>query len=182
MLAITLRSLRIGGVCIRKPIRHIFVIVCEFAANIFVLHSQGYSPQCESSIIIMFYGRTFRNTPVESTYSVRNWVMSKYLSPLLPFRNNSDLTGLCSKRSGMRGMNTWCHLANMLALLVKISVPYRWAILLGTRRFANINVTWIKSTLFTYRINSCSKLFIDNIASREIKSLLGLPWVYGQYG
>ena len=34
--AITLRSLRIGGVCIRKPIRHIFVTVCEFAANIIV--------------------------------------------------------------------------------------------------------------------------------------------------
>ena len=35
---------------IRKPIRHIFATVCEFAANIIVLHSQGYSPQCESSI------------------------------------------------------------------------------------------------------------------------------------
>ena len=35
--------------CIRKPIRHIFD-TGEFAANIICLHSQGYSPQCESSI------------------------------------------------------------------------------------------------------------------------------------
>ena len=33
----------------------------------------------------------------------------------MPLRNDSDRTGLCSKRSGM---NTCCHLANRLALLV----------------------------------------------------------------
>ena len=44
------------------------------------------------------------------------------LRSLLPFRNNIDRTGLWSKRSGMRGMSTCCHLSNMLALPVKISL------------------------------------------------------------
>ena len=61
-LAITLRSLRIVANCIRKPIRHIFATVGEFAANIIVLHLQGYSPQCESSII--------EDSPMDTTLSI----------------------------------------------------------------------------------------------------------------
>ena len=40
--------------------------------------------------------------------------------PVLPFRNDSDRIGLCSKRSDM---SACCHQANGLALPVKISVP-----------------------------------------------------------
>ena len=45
------------------------------------------------------------------------------MGPLLPFRNDGNRSGLCSKYSDMHGMNTCCHLANRLALPVKISVP-----------------------------------------------------------
>ena len=43
-------------------------------------------------------------------------------SPILTFRNDSDRTGLCSKRSDIHGMSTCCHLVNRLALPVKFSV------------------------------------------------------------
>ena len=49
-LAITLRSLRLVANCIRKPIRRIFATFWRICREYFFLHSQGYSPQCESSI------------------------------------------------------------------------------------------------------------------------------------
>ena len=33
-------------------------------------------------------------------------------SPLLPLRNDSNQTSLCSKRSDIHGMSTCCHLAS----------------------------------------------------------------------
>ena len=49
-LAIILRSLRLVANCIRKPIRLIFATFWRICREYFFLHSQGYSPQCESSI------------------------------------------------------------------------------------------------------------------------------------
>ena len=51
-LAIILRSLRLVANCIRKPIRLIFATFWRICREYFFLHSQGYSPQCESSIRI----------------------------------------------------------------------------------------------------------------------------------
>ena len=47
-LAIILRSLRLVANC--KPIRIIFATFCRICREYFFLHSQRYSPQCESSI------------------------------------------------------------------------------------------------------------------------------------
>ena len=52
-LAIILRSLRLVANCIRKPIRHnffIFATIWLICREYIFLHSQGYSPQCETSI------------------------------------------------------------------------------------------------------------------------------------
>ena len=49
-LAIILRSLRFVANCIRKPIRLIFATFWRICREYICLHSQGYSPQCESSI------------------------------------------------------------------------------------------------------------------------------------
>ena len=49
-LAIILRSLRLVANCIRKPIRHIFATIWRICREYIFLHSQGYSPQCETSI------------------------------------------------------------------------------------------------------------------------------------
>ena len=49
-LAIILRSLRLVANCIRKPIRLIFATFWRICREYIFLHSQGYSPQCESSI------------------------------------------------------------------------------------------------------------------------------------
>ena len=49
-LAIILRSLRLVSNCIRKPIRHIFATIWRICLEYIFLHSQGYSPQCETSI------------------------------------------------------------------------------------------------------------------------------------
>ena len=49
-LAIILRSLRLVANCTRKPIRHIFATIWRICREYICLHSQGYSPQCESSI------------------------------------------------------------------------------------------------------------------------------------
>ena len=49
-LAIILRSLRMVANCIRKPIRLIFATFWRICREYIFLHSQGYSPQCESSI------------------------------------------------------------------------------------------------------------------------------------
>ena len=49
-LAIILRSLRLVANCIRKPIRFIFATFWRICREYICLHSQGYSPQCESSI------------------------------------------------------------------------------------------------------------------------------------
>ena len=49
-LAIILRSLRLVANCIRKPIRLIFATFWRICREYFFLHSQGYSPQCETSI------------------------------------------------------------------------------------------------------------------------------------
>ena len=49
-LAIILRSLRLVANCIRKPIRHIFATIWRICREYILLHSQGYSPQCETSI------------------------------------------------------------------------------------------------------------------------------------
>ena len=51
-LAIILRSLRLVANCIRKPIRLIFATFWRICREYIFLHSQGYSPQCESSIRI----------------------------------------------------------------------------------------------------------------------------------
>ena len=51
-LAIILRSLRLVANCIRKPIRLIFATFWRICREYIFLHSQGYSPQCESSITI----------------------------------------------------------------------------------------------------------------------------------
>ena len=52
-LAIILRSLRLVANCIRKPIRHIFATIWRIWRDFFFLHSQGYSPQCETSIMLL---------------------------------------------------------------------------------------------------------------------------------
>ena len=49
-LAIILRSLRLVANCIRRPIRHIFATIWRICREYIFLHSQGYSPQCETSI------------------------------------------------------------------------------------------------------------------------------------
>ena len=49
-LAIILRSLRLVANYIRKPIRLIFATFWRICREYLFLHSQGYSPQCESSI------------------------------------------------------------------------------------------------------------------------------------
>ena len=49
-LAIILRSLRLVANCIRKPILHIFATMWRICREYIFLHSQGYSPQCETSI------------------------------------------------------------------------------------------------------------------------------------
>ena len=49
-LAIILRSLRLVANCICKPIRLIFATFWRICREYIFLHSQGYSPQCESSI------------------------------------------------------------------------------------------------------------------------------------
>ena len=49
-LAIILRPLRLVANCIRKPIRLIFATFWRICREYIFLHSQGYSPQCESSI------------------------------------------------------------------------------------------------------------------------------------
>ena len=54
-LAIILRSLRLVANWIRKPIRHIFAIIWRICREYFFLHSQGYSPQCETIIKDVFY-------------------------------------------------------------------------------------------------------------------------------
>ena len=57
-LAIILQSLQLVANCIRKPIRLIFATFWRICREYFCLHSQGYSPQCESSIYKMYkYGR-----------------------------------------------------------------------------------------------------------------------------
>ena len=48
---IILRSLRLVANCIRKPIRLIFATFWRICREYIFLHSQGYSPQCESSIM-----------------------------------------------------------------------------------------------------------------------------------
>ena len=50
-MAIILRSLRLVANCIRKPIRLIFATFWRICREYIFLHSQGYSPQCESSIM-----------------------------------------------------------------------------------------------------------------------------------
>ena len=42
--------LRLVANCIRKPIRHIFATIWRICREYICLHSQGYSPQCETSI------------------------------------------------------------------------------------------------------------------------------------
>ena len=49
-LAIILRSLRLVANRIRKPTRHIFATIWRICREYIFLHSQGYSPQCETSI------------------------------------------------------------------------------------------------------------------------------------
>ena len=49
-LAIILRLLRLVANCIRKPIRLIFATFWRICREYIFLHSQGYSPQCESSM------------------------------------------------------------------------------------------------------------------------------------
>ena len=49
-MAIILRSLRLVANCIRKPIRHIFATIWRICREYIVLHSHGYSPQCETCI------------------------------------------------------------------------------------------------------------------------------------
>ena len=56
-LAIILRSLRLVANCIRKPIRLIFATFWRICREYIFLHSQGYSPQCESSIMFFFYDK-----------------------------------------------------------------------------------------------------------------------------
>ena len=51
-MAIILRSLRLVANCIRKPIRLIFATFWRICREYMFLHSQGYSPQCETSITI----------------------------------------------------------------------------------------------------------------------------------
>ena len=53
-LSIILRSLRLVANCIRKPIRHIFATIWRICREYIFLHSQGYSPQCETSITYTF--------------------------------------------------------------------------------------------------------------------------------
>ena len=51
-LAIILRSLRLVANCIGKPIRHIFATIWRICREYICLHSQGYSPQCDTSITV----------------------------------------------------------------------------------------------------------------------------------
>ena len=49
-LAIILRSLRLVANCVRKPIHHIFATIWRICRKYIFVYSQGYSPQCETSI------------------------------------------------------------------------------------------------------------------------------------
>ena len=85
-LAIILRSLRLVANCIRKPIRHIFATIWRICREYILLHSQGYSPQCETSIIEnstnartlqeLYNGSEFQNV-YQSIYT-----MSPYFEPI----------------------------------------------------------------------------------------------------
>ena len=66
-------------------------------------------------------------------------------------RNDIDRTGLYSKCSGM---SSCFYLANMLPLLVTISVHW-------THRFAKVNVNKVKKIYGIDRINSSCKLFLS---------------------
>ena len=79
-LAIILRSLRLVANCIRKPIRLIFATFWRICREYIFLHSQGYSPQCESSIkdvlsviaivLLLYWRLTHRITPAEINQAI----------------------------------------------------------------------------------------------------------------
>ena len=82
-MAIILRSLRLVANCIRKPIRLIFATFWRICREYIFLHSQGYSPQCESSIIQSH--RTSRVGRLGHLDTVLFVLHSRGLKPLLLF-------------------------------------------------------------------------------------------------
>ena len=51
--------------CIRKPIRHTFATIWRICREYIFLHSQGYSPQCETSISVTSHSSEFFFLPRE---------------------------------------------------------------------------------------------------------------------
>ena len=92
-LAIILRSLLLVANCIRKPIRLIFATFWRICREYLFLHSQGYSPQCESSIKKILTNAS-RYDPLVSEISARLSDISALVSEISALVLDNSVLGL----------------------------------------------------------------------------------------
>ena len=96
-LAIILRSLRLVANCIRKPIRLIFATFWRICREYMFSHSQGYSPQCESSIRTLFGIRSGPGALLTFNYC------SSFMTPLISI----VISGIRGIQYRIPGVGTW---------------------------------------------------------------------------
>ena len=108
-LAIILRSLRLVANCIRNPIRLIFATFWRICREYIFLHSQGYSPQCESrNRSCTFIGmkhvsptfmadNIYKNPPAQMSFHLSSFLLLLFRSGAPPM--NADCWSAHNARS-----------------------------------------------------------------------------------